>query len=293
MEHTHSHPQGSTKNIRVAFWINIVFTVIEIIGGLLTNSVAILSDAVHDLGDSVTLLFSLIMEKVSEKGGTAKLTYGYKRYSLLGAIFSSLVLILGSAFIIYNAVNRLITVEEVNAGGMVIMAVVGILFNGAAVLRLRKDSGLNAKVVFNHLLEDVLGWVSILVAGIIMFFWDVPILDPILSIAIAVFVLSRIIPMFMKVGRIFLQYKPDDIEIRNIKETLEDVEKVIEVHDVHLWSLDGTNHIFSCHVVYEDSVGLKELLGLNRRIKSILADMGIDHSTIDPEIRRTDCNSCD
>ncbi len=295
MEHNHSHKHGSTKNIRMAFWMNLAFTAIEIVGGLLTNSMAILSDAVHDLGDSITLLFSLLMEKVSEKEGTAKLTYGYRRYSLLGAIFSSLVLILGSAFIIYSAAKRLFAVEEVNAGGMVIMAFVGIIFNGIAVLLLRSDESLNAKVVFNHLLEDVLGWISILVVGTIMLFWDAPILDPILSIVIAVFVLSRIIPMFTKVGRIFLQYKPDDIEIQNIRETLEAEDKVIEIHDVHLWSLDGTNHIFSCHVVYEDSVSLEEMLSLNRRIKSRLADMGIQHSTIDPEIGRDDedCNSCD
>ena len=117
-EHSHDHDHShhhATSNITVAFWINLAFTIFEIIGGILTNSIAILSDAVHDLGDSISLLFSLIMEKVSKKSKDGRLTFGYKRYSILGAFFSALVLIIGSTFIIYNAVNRLFVVEEVNA----------------------------------------------------------------------------------------------------------------------------------------------------------------------------------
>ena len=288
----HGHDHGSSKNITAAFWLNVSFTVLEIIGGLYTNSVAILSDAVHDLGDSVSLLFSMIMEKKSRKTGDRILTYGYKRFSVLGALFSALVLLTGSTFIIYNAVNRLFNAQEVHVPGMILMAVIGILFNGTAVLRLRGDNGLNAKVVYMHLLEDVLGWLSILIVSIIMMFADLPVLDPVLSIAISVFVLSRIVPMFMKISRIFLQYKPDDIEILEIKSKIERVPKVEEIHDIHLWSLDGSNHVFSCHVVFAietDFAGITASIG---EIRRLLRESGISHSTLEPEVSGMACESC-
>lgn len=281
-DHDHSHHQV-TSNITVAFWINLTFTVFEIVGGLLTNSIAVLSDAVHDLGDSISLLFSLFMEKLSKKNKDEKLTFGYKRYSILGAFFSALVLIIGSTFIIYNAINRIFVVEEVNAKGMLIMSLFGISFNGLAVFRLRKDDTLNAKVVYMHLFEDVLGWISILVVSIIMIFIDLPILDPILSIVIAVFVLSRIIPTFMKIGRIFLQYKPDGFEITEIKKKIEKINYIEEAHDIHLWSLDGNQHIFSCHLVINDSLEQSQVNKLKNEVRHLLLEMGITHSTLEIE----------
>ncbi|MBI9103692.1 MAG: cation transporter [Spirochaetales bacterium] len=295
-DHDHNgigHSHGASENIKIAFWLNFAFTIIEIIGGLYTNSVAILSDAVHDLGDSVTLLFSLLMEKLSKKKGNSFLTYGYKRYSLLGAFFSSVVLIVGSTFILYNAFNRIVSVEEVNAPGMLIISFAGIFFNGLAVLRLRKDGSLNSKVVFMHMLEDVLGWVSIMIVSIILIFIDLPILDPILSIAISIFVLSRIVPTFIKIGRIFLQYKPDDIEIKEIKKLIEALDDITEIHDVHLWSLDGSNHIFSCHAVIKDELSTTDEMAIIRTVKEKLASHGINHSTIEIELENSDCSPCD
>lgn len=281
--HDHHHHHTNDSNISTAFWINLIFTVIEIVGGILTNSIAVLSDAVHDLGDSVSLLFSLLMEKLSRKSRDEKLTFGYKRYSLLGAFFSALVLVIGSTFIIYKAIPRIMSVEEVNEKGMLLMSIIGILFNGLAVFRLRKDKSLNSKVVYMHLMEDVLGWISILIVSIVMMFFDLPILDPILSVVISIFVLSRIIPTFMKIGRIFLQYKPDDFEIQDIKNQIEDHSLVREVHDMHLWSLDGTHHIFSCHIVYKQEAKLEELHQLKKEVRKFLEDSGINHSTLEFE----------
>lgn len=290
-DHSHNHNHGS-NNLKVAFIINLSFTIIEIIGGILTNSVAILSDAVHDLGDSISLFFSMMMEKVSKKSGNKSLTFGYKRYSLLGAIFSSIVLIIGSTFVIYNAVTRIFTVEEVHAEGMLYMSIAGIVFNGIAVLRLKKDKSINSKVVFLHLLEDALGWVAIFIISIVMIFIDLPILDPILSIVIAVFVLSRIVPTFIKIGRIFMQYKPDDLEVRSIKELVNKIEEIVNIHDVHLWSLDGTNHIVSLHAVVDDNIDLATLKSIKYRLKNYIKEMGIGHITIELEIKDEDCTPC-
>lgn len=285
----HDH---SSNNLKIAFFINLLFTIIEILGGILTNSVAIMSDAVHDLGDSISLFFSLIMERVSKKEGNKNLTFGYKRYSLLGAIFSAVVLIFGSTFVLYNAIIRIFTVEEVHAEGMLYMAIAGILFNGLAVFRLKKDKSINSRVVFLHLLEDVLGWIAILVISIIMIFIDLPILDPILSIVTSVFVLSRIVPTFIKIGRIFMQYRPDDIEVEAIKNLSMKIKGVIELHDIHLWSLDGINHVVSLHAVINKNVEITEYTKIKEKLKLSIKEMGIGHITVEIEDSSENCNGC-
>ena len=189
--HHHSHG-SSTENIAVAFFLNLAFTIIEFIGGFYTNSLAIMSDALHDLGDSLSLGLSWYFQKKSTKRANKKYSYGYKRFSLLGAVINSIVLVIGSVFIIKEAIPRIINPENADAKGMMWLAVLGIIVNGAAVLKLKKGTSINERVVSLHLLEDVLGWVVVLLASIVMQFWDVPVLDPVLSIAIAGFVLFNV-----------------------------------------------------------------------------------------------------
>jgi cobalt-zinc-cadmium efflux system protein len=183
-------------------------------------------------------------------------------------------------------------VEEVDAQGMLIMAIAGIVFNGLAVLRLKKDKSLNSKVVFMHLLEDVLGWIAILIVSIIMLFVDLPILDPILSIVIAVFVLSRIVPTFLKIGKIFMQYKPEDLELKQIQQDLESIKEIDSIHDIHLWSLDGNNHIFSCHVIVKSNPTVQELSKIKANMKQRLEALGVSHSTLEFESSNEQCVSC-
>ena len=193
MSHSHAgHDHGSESNLKVAFFLNLGFTIVEIIGGLLTNSIAILSDALHDAGDTASLGLAWYFERVSERGRTSRLTYGYKRFRLLGGLITGLLLIAGLAFVLWKAVGRLISPEPVNAPGMMVLAVIGILVNGAAVLRVRKGTSLSEKVVSWHLLEDTLGWGAVLIGAGIMAIWDLPIIDPILSIGISLFVLWNV-----------------------------------------------------------------------------------------------------
>ncbi len=294
MEHTgHGHHHDESRNISIAFFLNLFFTVIEIAGGLLTNSVAILSDAIHDLGDSITLGLSWRMEKVAQKKGTPKLTFGYKRYSLLGALVSSLVLLFGSVYILIQAVGRIRDPEPVHTTGMLIIAIVGVLINGAAVLRLRGGHKLNQRVVMLHLLEDALGWIAVLVVSIVLQFYDLPILDPILSICITVFVLFKIYPNIKQTLKIFLQYSPDDIDVQAIKAALKGLEEIVEVHDVHLWSIDGSYNIFSCHLKIVEDLPLSQIEGLKRAAKEMLHDFGIEHATLEFELAGTECRYCE
>jgi cobalt-zinc-cadmium efflux system protein len=294
--HTHHHHHGTDRGaggLRMAFFLNLGFTVVEIAGGLLTNSVAILSDAVHDLGDSVSLLFSWSMDRVSRRRRTGTQTFGYKRYSVLGAVVSAAVLLVGSVFIMLEAVPRLFEPEAVHPEGMLPLALAGIAFNLLAVLRLRGGSSLNQRVVMLHLLEDVLGWVGVLVVSVVLFFADVPILDPILSIAVTVFVLSRIWPRLRHALGVFLQYAPSDIDIEGIEAQVEAMPHVRGLHDMHLWSLDGSYHLFSTHVVVDDDLKLSALEELKSGIKAALAERGIHHVTLEFESEAAGCRECD
>ncbi len=184
MGHDHIHHRGGSKNIRTAFFLNVTFTIIEIIGGIMTNSMAILSDAVHDLGDSLSLGMAWYFQGLSSKGRDKSFSYGYGRFSLLGALINVCVLLIGSILILWKTIPRLLAPEAVDTTGMMILAVIGVIFNGLAVYRMRGGKSLNERVVALHLMEDVLGWVAVLIGSIIMHFFDLPIIDPILSLLI-------------------------------------------------------------------------------------------------------------
>ncbi len=229
-DHSHNHSEG---NVKVAFFLNLAFTIIEVIGGLYTNSLAILSDALHDLGDSLSLGLSWYFQKLAKKGRTKKFSYGYKRFSLLGTIINSIVLVAGSIFILTKAIPQLFNPEETNVQGMLYLAILGIVVNGAVVLKLRKGESLNEKVVSLHLLEDVLGWIAVLIGSIIMMYMDAPFIDPLLSVLISIFVLYNVYRNLKKSLLVILQGIPEEVSIKEIREKLRTMSEVADVHDCH------------------------------------------------------------
>lgn len=285
-DHVHDHSSG---NIKIAFFLNLGFTILEIVGGILTNSVAILSDAIHDLGDSLSLGLAWYLQNLSKKERTKQFTYGYKRFSLLGAIITSIVLVIGAVIIMYEAIPRLSNPEPANSLGMIGLAILGVLINGVAVLRTRKGSSLNEQVVSWHLLEDVLGWLAVLIGAVIMYFFEVPIIDPILSIAITAFVLFNVVKRLIKAGKIILQAAPEQVDIDAIKEKLESIETVNDIHHTHLWSLDGNYHIVTVHAKMDGQTRLSELAPIKKKIRDELHELGIEHVTIEFESQAEDC----
>lgn len=285
----HDHHDSSTRNIRFAFFINLVFTIVEIIGGLYTNSVAILSDALHDLGDSISLGLSWYFDKVSKRKRDQKYTYGYGRFSLLAAFINSIVLITGSLIIIFVALPRLISPEQPDAQGMIFLAIIGILFNGMAVLRLKKGKSMNEKVVTLHLLEDVLGWVALLIASIIMYFWYFPFLDPILSLVFTFYILYNVIKNFRQTIRIFLQGKPDNINLSTFKEKLLHIAGLHSVHDLHIWTMDGVFYVMTLHMVVKDNIEKDEIVRIKSEIRNISQINNIQHVTIEVEFENENC----
>ncbi len=281
-EHTHSH--GSVKNIKIAFILNISFVLIEIIGGIFTNSVAILSDAIHDLGDSISLGLAWYLEKLGQKDKDSKFNYGYKRFSILGALFNAIVLIFGAFFIVYKAIPRLFNPEGVNAEGMIVLAVIGIVINGLAVLNVKKGNKLSERVVSLHLLEDVFGWIAVLIVSIVLKFANIPILDPILSLIISVYIIKNVISGLIKIVKMLLQGVPDGFDAQEMTEfILENTPKAVELHDVHAWSLDGEENVITFHIVVEDGITVTESVEIVRSIRKLLHERGFKHITIETE----------
>ena len=271
------------KNIITAFALNLSFAVIELIGGLLTNSVAILSDALHDFGDSLSLGVAYYLQKKSEKKGDKFYSYGYKRFSLLGSIFISVVLLVSSVFIVEESIRRIITPQETNAQGMFILAILGIIVNGAAVLRMHKGKSHNERAVTLHMMEDLLGWLAVLAASFIMIFIDVPVIDPILSIAITVWVLFNVYRNLKETFRIMLQEVPKDIDINKIEKELLKIDGVKSIHDLHIWTLDGEKHIMTVHIVSGLPLDSETVKRLKYEARKSILELNINHITVEIE----------
>jgi cobalt-zinc-cadmium efflux system protein len=287
--HNHTHETEASTNIQVAFILNLFFTIVEIVGGLMTNSMAVLSNAIHDLGDCLSLGLAWYFQKVAKKGSDTSYSYGYKRFSLLGAVINSIVLITGSVIILTVAIPRIFNPETTKTGGMIAFAVLGVLVNGAAVFRLKKGNSINEKVVSLHLLEDVLGWSAVLIGSIVMRYVDIPVLDPIMSIGIACFVLYNAINNVRQSLRIILQGIPTKISPNEITTYLEQIDGIETTHDLHIWSEDGNYNVLTVHVVLTGSMEMEKLAELKVQIRDILKEKEIHHATIEFETPNERC----
>lgn len=287
--HDHGHHHHGTGNIKVAFFLNLAFTIIEIIGGLFTNSMAILSDALHDLGDSISLGLSWYFQKVSQKHKDKKYSYGYKRFSLVGALVNSIILFVGSIFILTETIPRIYNPQTPDALGMIWLAILGVIINGTAVFRLKKGESINEKVVSLHLLEDVLGWVAVLIGAIVMYFYDLPIIDPLLSLGIACFILFNVFKNLKSVFKIIMQGVPHDTNQKKIKTFLEGLYDVENIHDLHIWTMDGQYNVLTVHIVTKQNLQMEALIPLKQKVHEELKTYGINHATLEFETKGEKC----
>ncbi|HHV97896.1 MAG TPA: cation transporter [Clostridiaceae bacterium] len=281
--HHHDHHHDGQENIKTAFLLNISFTLLEIIGGLWTNSMAILSDSLHDLGDSLSLGISWYLEKYSKKGPDTRFSFGYARFSLLGALINSIILIVGTALILAKSIPRILKPEAVNTNGMMILAILGIVMNGAAVLRLREGTTLNERVVLWHLMEDVLGWAVVLIVSLILMFIDIPIIDPILSVLITIYVLINVWKNLKEILYVLLQGVPKDLSIEEIEREIMEETGVIFVYHTHIWSLEGEKNLLSTHIIVKDDTKREEIIEIKQKIRELMLKKGIEHVTVEIE----------
>ena len=272
------------SKILVAFILNLAFSIFEFIGGAITGSVAIVSDAIHDVGDAMSIGISYFLEKKSKKQPDDTYTYGYARFSVIGGVITTVILLVGSVAVIYNAIVRIFNPVEINYDGMIIFAIFGVVINFLAVYFTSGGHSINQKAVNLHMLEDVLGWAVVLVGALVMRFTDFAIIDPIMSICVAVFILVNAIKNLKEVINLFLAKLPPHLRIDEIKENICEIDGVVGVHHIHIWSMDGNSNYATMHVVCAG-----ETHEVKRKIREELKEHGINHVTLELEDEGEEC----
>lgn len=291
--HEHHHHHESTKWIWTAFFLNLGFAIIEWIGGFWTNSIAIVSDAIHDLGDSLAIGLAYIFEKISEKKANEKYTYWYARFSILGALITVLILIIGSFFILKNAISRFSNPSEINSVGMLILAVIGLGINWFAARKTAKWEWLNEKAITLHLLEDVLGRAAVLVWSILIYFFHWNFIDPLLSIWICIFILINACKLLKWVIDIFLEKTPEWISHDEVLKEIKNLDGVLDIHHIHLWTLDGDKNYITIHALIDKKLSVPKIIALKKTIKDALKKQNISHCVIEFEWEDENCEEKD
>ena len=303
MTHHHHHPHShslkshdsdaSQANIGLACLVNAAFAIVELVGGIAVGSVAVLSDALHDFGDSVSLGLAYVLHKKSKSSANHRYSYGYGRVSLISAAMTGAVLLAGSISILVHAIPRLWNPSQPHAEGMIFLAFVGISVNGFLAWKVHQGGTLNERVLSWHLLEDVLGWIITLVVAIVMKFYNMPILDPILSILFTGFILWGVLKTTSETIKLFLQGTPTGLDVHTVSAEVLKIQGIKNVHDVHVWSLDGEKHVMTLHAVIPDRSSSDDWRRIKNAIRAKLQALGRVHATIELEFETDDCPDID
>ncbi|WLD23021.1 cation diffusion facilitator family transporter [Flavobacterium dauae] len=282
----------ASKGLSLAFFLNLFFAIIELIGGILTNSTAIIADAFHDFMDAVAIGVAVYMDKFSRKPKSSSFSYGYRRFSLLSAIIMSGILLAGAVLMIVHAVQSFDSVKEVNSIGMFGLAVLGIAINGFAFLKIKKGGtathhhahshvtrDANSTAVMLHLLEDVLGWIAVLVGSIIIYFTQWYYIDGVLTLGIALFIGYNAFKNLWKTFKVLLQAVPEGIAIETIHKEIENLPEVTVIRELFIWTMDGQNHIATLEIETEDLI-LEDRKHLMKEIRELFDRYHIHQVTI-------------
>ena len=282
-------PGGTMKtqrNILIAFLLNLGFSIFEFFGGMFTGSVAILSDALHDLGDAMSIGISYFLERKSKKKPDALYTFGYGRFSVLGGLITSSILLFGSVAVAANAMVRLFNPTPIRYNGMILFAIVGALVNLIAAFVTREGDSINQKAVNLHMLGDVLGWIVVLLGAIVMKFTDLAFLDPLLCICVAVYIFIHAAKTMKQIADLFLEKAPEDVSVFEIREHLMEIPGVLDVHHIHLRSMDGYHNSATMHIVTD-----RNHHEVKAAVRQELQEHGIEHSTLELEDQGEVCSA--
>lgn len=278
--HIHLHSDGVGKNILSAFFINLTFTIISLVGGWLTNSMAIISDSIHDLGCTLSIALAWVFERIAGHAPTSRFNFGYRRFTLLGAFINAFILLSGSSVVLFESIKRLALPEEVNAEGMLWFALLAIVFKGLAVWRTWKGASVNQRMVSLHLLGDCLGWVVVLLASIVMLFVEVPLLDPILSVCISLYILYNVVRNLIIAFRIVLEGVPLDVDYTFLKKEISVVPGITELCDLRVWSMDNEHHVAEVKLITSYTT-LTEVEQLKSSLRVLLEKYRIEQCMIE------------
>lgn len=288
MGHGHHHNELSGKKLAIATILNFSITVFQIIGGLISNSLSLLSDAVHNLGDGIAILVAYIANKISKKESDYKKTFGYKRVEILAALFNACTLIIISVVLFIEAYKRFLNPEPIKGWIMFSVATFGLIANIIAVLVLKKDSkkNINIKAAYIHLLGDTLSSVAVIGGGIAIIFFKIYWIDPLITVLVGIYIIWHTLSVLKKAVNILMQASPQEIDIAEIKKEIEKFELIDNIHHLHIWNLNDTNVHFECHVDLCNDIKISETNNLNKKISILLHDnFNIEHVTLQFEFK--------
>lgn len=262
----------------LAFFLNLSYAIVEFIAGGIFGSSAVLADSVHDLGDAVAIGVSAVLETISNREEDSRYTLGYKRFSLLGALITAVILMTGSVFVILENITKLFHPQPVNDEGILWLGIIAVTINVLASLVVRKGKTKNESILSLHFLEDTLGWVAVILMAIVLRFTDWYILDPLLSLVISFFILSKAIPRFWSTLKIFLDAVPEGVNIKQVKSDLEQLDHVASINQLNLWTMDGLEKNAIVHVCLEH---VKHMEVCKESIRDLLKESGFQNVTIE------------
>lgn len=275
------HKQAS-QNLSFALVLNLLFNIVVITGGILTNSVAILSDALHDLSDTFSIVIAWALERFSGKESNDNFTYGYQRFSIFGALFNSTIVILASLNVAYEAFTRLFIAESPDATGMVLIAILGIIFKGGSLIKLHRGKTFNEKAISIHMFGDVFEWIALLIISVVLLFVNIPILDPIASILVSIWVIYNLAKTFMASAKILLQSSPLDIDVNSLKEDLLSVEGIESLEEFHIWSIDGIDNVLTSKIrINSNNADLDSLSSIKDDLDNVSIKYGINSTNFE------------
>jgi cobalt-zinc-cadmium efflux system protein len=281
--HHHGHSGSTGENLLFATLLNFFITLIEIAGGILSGSFALLSDALHNFGDTLAVFLAYVSHRISKRTPTASKTFGFKRVEILAAMFNGVALAVICIYLVYEAYHRLQNPQPINGAMMVVVASIGLVANFIAVALLRndKDKNINIKAAYLHLIGDTLSSVAVVVGGIFIYFYKIFWLDPVITFIIAIYVFRETWFVVKQAYLILLQATPNELDIKMVHAVLENLPEIDNVHHIHAWKLDDKQIHFECHIDLNSDLKISETDHILHRIKHILnEDFNVSHSTI-------------
>ena len=262
----------------IAFFLNLSYAIVEFIAGGIFGSSAVLADSVHDLGDAIAIGISAFLESISNREEDSHYTLGYKRFSLLGAMVTAVILMTGSVLVILENITKIFHPQPVNDEGILWLGIIAVSINVLASLVIRKGQTKNESILSLHFLEDTLGWVAVILMAIVLRFTDWYILDPLLSLAISIFILSKAIPRFWSTLKIFLDAVPEGVDIKQVKNDLEQLDNVASINQLNLWTMDGLEKNAIVHVCLKR---MEQMEICKEAIRALLKERGFQNVTIE------------
>jgi len=289
-ESKHHHHEVSGKNLGLAILLNVGITVAQAIGGAISGSMALLSDAAHNFSDVLSLVISFLANRLAKRGATEKETFGFRRSEILAAFINSATLIVIAILILSEAIQRLINPVSISAIWVIYLAIAGILVNGVSALFLRNDSheNMNMKSAYLHLFTDMLTSVAVLLGGLAIKYLNWNWIDGVFSIVIAIYLLYMSLGIFRSSLRIIMQFTPEGIDINKIAIEIEMIQGVKNIHHVHVWQINEHNLMFEAHIDMSEDIKVSSFESILNEIESVLKKNGITHSTIQPEFSADD-----